>query len=403
MDIDQEQYTPNSDFEEEMVPYGPIGIIALKGTKDLAGRVDNFLVNWRKERSSKEHDSILFKGYEKDSFVLNTETPRFGSGEGKGVIHDSTRGADLYFLCDVTNYSITYKVGSEINHYSPDDHYQDLKRLIAASSGRAKRMTVIMPFLYEGRIHNRDGRESLDCAQMLKELVSMGVSNIITFDANDPRVQNAIPLHGFDTLSPTYQYIKAICHEYDDIDFDSDHLMVVSPDEHGMRRAIYCASVVGTDMGMFYNRKDYTRKVNGQNPIVASEFLGADVAGKDVVIVDDMISSGDTLCDVAKNLKARNAKRVFACVTFGLFTEGLEKFDKLYEEGIIDRIFTTNLVYQSPELLSREWYTSVRLGKYLALLIDYLNHDYSISSLLNPVDRINKVLARYKEQRNAAK
>ena len=398
-----EEFSKNSDIENEIVPFGPIGIVALKGTTDTAEHINEFLVEWRRERSIRNKDSILFKGYEKESYIIDSDSPRFGSGEGKGVIRSTTRGHDLYFLVDVANYSITYKVGEEINHYSPDDHYQDLKRLIAASSGRAKRMTVIMPFLYEGRVHNREGRESLDCAQMLKELVSMGVTNIITFDANDPRVQNAIPLHGFDTISPTYQYIKALCREYKDLYFDNDHTMVVSPDESGMRRAIYFASVLGVDMGMFYKRKDYTQKVNGDNPVVANEFLGADVEGKDVIIVDDMISSGYTVLDVAKELKKRKAKRVFACASFGLFTNGFDEVDAAFEAGIIDRIFTTNLVYQPEELLARKWYANVNMNKYLALLIDYLNHDYTISNLLNPADRINKFLAKYKAEQEANK
>lgn len=393
------QFTAESDIENEIVPYGPIGVVALKGTNEMAKVVDSFLVDWRHERGAAEKNSILFKGYEKDTFIVDSDCPRFGSGEGKGVIKSTTRGHDMYFLVDVTNYSITYKVGDQVNHYSPDDHYQDLKRLIAAAAGRSKRMTVIMPFLYEGRVHNRNGRESLDCAQMLKELVAMGVTNIVTFDANDPRVQNAIPLHGFDNFSPTYQYIKALCREYKDLSFDSDHMMIVSPDEPGMRRAIYFAGVLGVDMGMFYDRKDYAVKINGENPVVASEFLGADVEGKDVIIVDDMISSGFKVLDVARSLKARKAGRVFVCVSFGLFTDGLDKFDEAYSEGVIDRIFTTNLVYEPDELINKPWHANVNMGKYLALIVDSLNHDYSISELLNPVDRINKLLKKYKENK----
>ncbi len=394
------QFTNKSDIEEEIVPYGPIGIVALKGMDEMAKTVDNFLVEWRHERGIVEQNSILFKGYDKETFIVESDCPRFGSGEGKGVIMSTTRGHDLYFFVDVTNYSITYKVGDKVNHYSPDDHYQDLKRLIAAAAGRAKRMTVIMPFLYEGRIHNRDGRQSLDCAQMLKELVSMGVTNIVTFDANDPRVQNAIPLHGFDNFTPTYQYIKALCREYKDLHFDNEHMMVVSPDEAGMPRAIYFASVLGVDMGMFYARKDYSVKVGEDNPVVANEFLGADVEGKDIIIVDDMISSGFSVLDAARMLKARKAKRVFVCVAFGLFTKGLEKFDEAYKEGIIDKIFTTNLVYQSEELTKRPWHADVRMGKFLALIMDSLNHDYSISDLLNPIERINRLLKRYRERVN---
>ena len=395
--------TTAKDNLPETVPVGPIGLVALKGTEKIAKIVDAYLVAWRHERGAQEQQSLLFAGYEKDSYIIDTDTPRFGSGEGKGVIHSSARGDDLYFIVDVTNHSISYTVSGMQNHYSPDDHYQDLKRLIAAAAGKAKRMTVIMPFLYEGRQHNRKGRESLDCAQMLKELVSMGVTNIITFDANDPRVQNAIPLHGFDTVSPTYQYIKALAREFDDLDFDSEHMMVISPDEGGMRRAIYFANVLGVDMGMFYVRKDYTRRINGENPVIAHEFLGSDVEGKDVIIVDDMISSGDSILDVARHLKSRKARRIFCCVSFGLFTNGLAKFDEAYEDGYIDKLFTTNLVYQSPELLEREWYADVNMGKYLALLIDNLNHDDTISGLLNPVDRINKLLTNYRAKRDAEK
>ena len=393
-------FTKASDFEKETIPVGPIGLVPLKGTEKLAENIDSFLVSWRRERGLEVGQNLAFAGYEKDSYIVEADCPRFGSGEAKGVIKSTARGEDMYFLVDVTNYSISYNVGGVRNHYSPDDHYQDLKRLIAASAGKAKRMTVIMPFLYEGRQHNRNGRESLDCAQMLKELISMGVADIITFDANDPRVQNAIPLHSFDTVSPTYQYIKALCRKYSDIDFDSDHLMVISPDEGGMRRAIYFANVLGVDMGMFYRRKDYARLVDGDHPVVAHEFLGSDVAGKDVIIVDDMISSGYTILEVAAELKKRQAKRVFGCVTFGLFSNGLRKFDEAYEAGIIDKIFTTNLVYQSPELLSRQWYADVNMGKYIALMIDYLNHDYSISKLLNPTDRINRLLTKYRKMRN---
>ena len=392
------QFTNKSDIEEEIVPYGPIGIVALKGMDEMAKTVDTFLVEWRHERGVEEQNSILFKGYDKESFIVESDCPRFGSGEGKGIIMSTTRGHDLYFFVDVTNYSMTYKVGDKINHYSPDDHYQDLKRLIAAAAGRAKRMTIIMPFLYEGRIHNRDGRQSLDCAQMLKELTGMGVTNIVTFDANDPRVQNAIPLHGFDNFTPTYQYIKALCREYKDLHFDNEHMMVVSPDEPGMPRAIYFASVLGVDMGMFYARKDYSVKIDGANPIVANEFLGADVEGKDIIIVDDMISSGFSVLDAARMLKERKARRVFVCVAFGLFTKGLEKFDEAYKEGVIDKIFTTNLVYQSEELMKRPWHADVRMGKFLALIIDSLNHDYSISDLLNPIERINRLLKRYRER-----
>ena len=385
--------------EIESIPVGPLGLVPLKGMLPLTHKIDEYLVNWRRERESRHKDSILFAGYQKDSFIIESDCPRFGSGESKGVIKTSVRGDDLYFLLDVTNYSILYPVGGMQNHYSPDDHFQDLKRVIAAAGGRAKRMTVIMPYLYEGRQEKREERESLDCAQMLKELTEMGVTNIITFDAHDPRVQNAIPLYGFETVSPTYQYIKALLNCYSDLDIDSGHMMIVSPDENGMSRAIYFANVLGLDMGMFYQRRDYSRVINDHHPVVANEFLGSSVEGKDVIIVDDMISSGDTMVNVARELKKMKARRVFCCASFGLFTGGIGEFDKAYEQGYIDKVFTTNLIYQLPELLDREWYVSVDMSKYIALMIDYLNHDYSISSLLNPVNRINRRVAAYKERR----
>ena len=400
---EMKEITTYNDGEIESVPVGPLGLVPLKGMEGLCDEINGYLVNWRYERESDHKDSILFAGYQKDSFIIEADCPRFGSGEAKGIIRSSVRGDDLYFLVDVTNYSILYSVGGVQNHYSPDDHFQDLKRIIAAAGGRAKRMTVIMPFLYEGRQERREERESLDCAQMLKELTDMGVTNIITFDAHDPRVQNAIPLYGFETVSPTYQYIKALLNNVDDLDIDSKNMMIISPDENGMPRAIYFANVLGLDMGMFYQRRDYSRVVNGHNPVVAHEFLGASVEGKDVIIVDDMISSGETMVGVAKELKRMKARRVFGCATFGLFTGGLKVFDKAYEQGVIDKVFTTNLIYQLPELFTKEWYVSVDMGKYLALLIDNLNHDYSISSLLNPTDRINKRVSEYKKKREQAK
>ena len=400
---EMKEITTYNDGEIESVPVGPLGLVPLKGMEGLCDEINGYLVNWRHERESDHKDSILFAGYQKDSFIIEADCPRFGSGEAKGIIRSSVRGDDLYFLVDVTNYSILYSVGGVQNHYSPDDHFQDLKRIIAAAGGRAKRMTVIMPFLYEGRQERREERESLDCAQMLKELTDMGVTNIITFDAHDPRVQNAIPLYGFETVSPTYQYIKALLNNVDDLDIDSKNMMIISPDENGMPRAIYFANVLGLDMGMFYQRRDYSRVVNGHNPVVAHEFLGTSVEGKDVIIVDDMISSGETMVGVAKELKRMKARRVFGCATFGLFTGGLKVFDKAYEQGVIDKVFTTNLIYQLPELFTKEWYVSVDMSKYLALLIDNLNHDYSISSLLNPTDRINKRVSEYKKKREQAK
>ena len=380
----------------ETIPVGSLGIIPLEGCKSLGEKVNNYLVDWRTERESEHHDSLAFAGYQRDSYLLKTKVPRFGSGEAKGMILESVRGSDLYILVDVANYSLPYSLCGHENHMSPDDHYQDLKRIIAAVGGKARRITVIMPFLYESRQHKRSSRESLDCALALQELVHMGVDNIITFDAHDPRVQNAIPLHGFETVQPTYQFIKGLLRNVKDLVIDSDHMKVISPDEGGMGRAIYMANVLGLDMGMFYKRRDYTQIVDGRNPIVAHEFLGSDVAGQDVIVIDDMISSGESVIEVATELKKRNAKRIFICATFGLFTNGLERFDKAYEEGIIHGILTTNLVYQTPELLQREYYFNCDMSKYIAYIIDTLNHDTSISGLLNPNDRIQKLVNRYK-------
>ncbi len=377
------------------IPVGTLGMIPLQGCKELGEKVDKYLVAWRTERESEHKDSLAFNGYQRPTYVLNAKVPRFGSGEAKGVILESVRGHDLFIMADVTNHSLTYSLFGKENHMSPDDHYQDLKRIIAAVGGKARRITVIMPFLYESRQHKRTTRESLDCAIALQELIKMGVDNIITFDAHDPRVQNAIPLHGFETVRPAYQFIKALLKNVKGLQIDSDHMMVISPDEGGMGRAIYTANVLGLDMGMFYKRRDYTRIVNGRNPIIEHEFLGSSVEGKDMIIIDDMISSGDSILDVATQLKERKAKRVFVFSTFGLFTNGLEAFDKAYEDGLIDRILTTNLIYQTPELLNKEWYISTDLSKYIAYLVDTLNHDASISDLLDPVERIQKVVSRY--------
>ncbi|MCM1045185.1 MAG: ribose-phosphate pyrophosphokinase [Candidatus Gastranaerophilales bacterium] len=380
----------------ETIPVGSLGIIALTGCKPLGEKVDEFLVKWRAERESEHKGSLAFSGYQRDSYLLNANLPRFGSGEAKGIIMESVRGTDLYLLVDVLNYSMTYSLCGHENHMSPDDHYQNLKRIIAAVGGKARRITVIMPFLYESRQHKRSSRESLDCALALQELVRMGVDNIITFDAHDPRVQNAIPLHGFETVQASYQFIKGLLKHVTDLQIDSNHMMVISPDEGGMTRAIYIANVLGLDMGMFYKRRDYTKIVNGRNPIVAHEFLGTSVEGKDMIIIDDMISSGESVLDVAANLKERKANKIFVFATFGLFTNGLEKFDRAYENGIIDKILTTNLIYQTPELLQREWYIDCDLSKYIAYLIDTLNHDSSISDLLNPNERIQSIVSRYK-------
>ncbi|MCQ2497442.1 MAG: ribose-phosphate pyrophosphokinase [Lachnospiraceae bacterium] len=380
----------------ETIPVGSLGIIPLEGCKNLGEKVNEYLVKWRTQRESEHKESLAFAGYQRDSYLLNAKVPRFGSGEAKGMILESVRGTDLYLLVDVANYSLTYSLCGHENHMSPDDHYQDLKRIIAAVGGKARRITVIMPFLYESRQHKRTARESLDCALALQEMVRMGVDNIITFDAHDPRVQNAIPLHGFETVQPTYQFIKGLLKNVKGLELDPTHMMVVSPDEGGMSRAIYVANVLGLDMGMFYKRRDFTKIVDGRNPIVAHEFLGTDVSGKDVILIDDMISSGDSVLEVATELKKRNANRIFIFSTFGLFTNGLQKFDDAYENGLISRVLTTNLIYQTPELLSKEWYINCDLSKYIAYLIDTLNHDVSISDLLNPSERIQNIVQRYK-------
>ena len=381
----------------ETIPVGQLGIIALKSCEDLGNKVDNYIVKWRHERNSRHKSNIAFNGYERDTYLIGSSCPRFGSGEAKGILTETIRGYDLYLLVDVGNYSLKYSLCGHECRMSPDDHYQDLKRVIAAAAGKARSITVIMPFLYESRQHRRSSRESLDCAIMLQELVGLGVNNIITFDAHDPRVQNAIPFSGFESIRPTYQFIKALLRSTPDLDIDKEHMMVISPEEGAMDRAIYTANVLGVNVGMFYKRRDFTTIVNGRNPIVAHEFLGDSVEGMDVIIIDDMISSGDSMIDVAKELKKRKAKRVFCMCTFGLFTNGLERFDKCYEEGIISKIITTNLTYQTPELLSREWYVSSDLSKYIALLIDNLNHNVSISSILDPTERIRARIAEYKQ------
>ena len=387
------------DKKIDSIPVGPLGLIPLKGMEDFTKKVNNYLVEWRKERESEHKDTLLFSEYEKEDYIIKSTISRFGSGEAKGTIEQSVRGDDLYLLVDVCNYSMTYSLSGKINHMSPDDHFQDLKRIIAAIAGKARRITVIMPFLYESRQHKKTGRESLDCALALQELTNMGVDNIITFDAHDPRVQNAIPLKGFETVQPIYQYTKGLLRHFPDLQVDSDHMMIISPDEGGMRRAIYFANMLKLDVGMFYKRRDYTKVVDGRNPIIAHEFLGSDVEGKDLVIIDDMISSGESVQEVAKELKKRKAKRVFVCATFGLFTNGFAKFDKYYENGIIDGIFTTNLVYQSPNLLSKPYYYNVEMSKYVALIIDNLNHDSTISGLLTPTNRINNLLEKVKNNK----
>ena len=393
----EETFMSQQDNNLATIPVGSLGIIAQESSRELGEKVNDYIVKWRNDRESEHAGNIVFKGYKRNSYLVDATCPRFGSGEAKGYIRESVRGSDIYILLDVCNYSLTYSVCGHTNHMSPDDHYQDLKRIIAAIGGKARRITVIMPFLYESRQHKRSARESLDCALALQELTNMGVESIITFDAHDPRVQNSIPLKSFETILPTYQFIKALIKNVPDLKFDTEHMMVISPDEGAMGRAVYFGNVMGVDVGMFYKRRDYTTIVDGRNPIVAHEFLGADLEGKDVIIVDDMISSGESMLDVAKELKRRKAGRIFIAATFGLFTNGFDKFDEAYEQGLFYRILTTNLVYQPEELLQKEYYINVDMSKYIALLIDTLNHDNSISELLSPTEKIQRILAQYAE------
>ena len=391
---------PNDERNLETMPDGALGLIPLESCKELGLKVDQYLVGWREKRQHQHQNDPAFKGYRRDSYIISTAVPRFGTGEAKGVIKESVRGYDLYLMVDVTNYSLTYSVCGYENHMSPDDHYADLKRIIAAVGGKARRITAIIPFLYESRQHKRTARESLDCALALQELTAMGVDNIITFDAHDPRVQNAIPLKGFETVQPAYQFIKGILREVKDLKIDAEHMMIISPDEGGTNRAVYLANVLGLAMGMFYKRRDYSKIVDGRNPIVAHEFLGSSVEGKDVIIIDDMISSGESMIDVATELKKRKANRIFVVATFGLFTNGLERFDEAVADGTIYKVVTTNLTYQTPELLAKPYYINCDMSKYIAYIIDTLNHDSSISDLLNPYDRIQRLVAKYKAEQN---
>ena len=386
------------DLSQELtnIPVGPLGIIALPGCEELAKKVDDYIVSWRRDQVSEHKTSIAFSGYQKDSYILDCRFHRFGTGEGKAVFHESVRGYDLYFIVDVFNYGVTYNMYGKDFPTSPDDHYANLKRAIAATAGKARRLNVIMPMLYEGRQHKRTARESLDCALALQELCNLyGVENIITFDAHDPRVQNSIPNKGFENVTTTYQMIKALVKNVPDLVVNKDKLMIIYPDEGGLGRCIYYSTVLGVELGMFYKRRDYSVIVNGRNPILAHEFLGDNVEGKDVIVVDDMISSGDSMLEVASKLKELKAKRIFVCSAFGLFCNGLDAFDKAYADGLINGIFTTNLIYRSPELLKRDWFFEVNMSKYVALLIDTLNNDKSLSELLSPVDRIESYLAKY--------
>ena len=386
---------PNDERILETMPDGALGLIPLKSCEELGARVDQYLVGWREKREHAHKNEAAFKGYHRDSYIISTSVPRFGTGEAKGVINESVRGYDLYLMVDVTNYSLTYSVSGHENHMSPDDHYADLKRIIAAVGGKARRITAIIPFLYESRQHKRTARESLDCALALQELTAMGVDNIITFDAHDPRVQNSTPLNGFDNFTTPYQFIKSLLNSEDDMIVDKDHLLVISPDEGALDRAIYFASVLGVDTGMFYKRRDYSTIVNGKNPIVAHEFLGDNIEGKDIIIIDDMISSGGSMLDTAKQLKAMKARRVYICCTFGLFTDGLKNFDAAYEHGDFDKVITTNLTYLPPEIYTRPYFVEADMSKFIASLIDFMNHDASLSNVMATTEKIHGIVEAY--------
>ena len=381
------------------VPYAPLGLIAMPGCEELAGQVNDWLMKWY-EHQDELDDTPLYSilGSNRENFLIEAECPRFGTGEGKGMVKSSVRGYDIYIVSDIGAYNVTYKMYGKDVPMSPDDHFQDLKRVIAAIGGKARRVSVIMPMLYEGRQHRRTTRESLDCAMALQELEQMGVSNIITFDAHDPRVQNAIPLIGFDNVKPSYQILKALFANMPDLQLNSEHMMIVSPDEGAIDRNIYFSSMLGIDMGLFYKRRDYTTIVNGRNPIIAHEYLGDDVSGKDVLVSDDILASGESILDLARELKARNANRIFASVTFPLFTSGLDSFHKAYEDGIISRVISTNLTYCQPELKKAPWFIEADMSKYISYIIASLNHDRSLSTLLNPYTRMENLIENYKKK-----
>ena len=386
---------PNLAELENAMPVAPLKILALDSCKELGNRVNEYLVDFRKNVNNSIKEDPAFREYSVDNYLINASCPRFGSGESKGILKESVRGDDVFLLVDVTNHSLTYTINGFENHKSPDDHYQDLKRMIAAIAGKAHRVNVVMPFLYEGRQHKRSGRESLDCAYALKELSDMGVSNFITFDAHDPRVQNATPLKGFDNFTPPYQFIRSLLHYEMDLIIDKDHMIVISPDEGALDRAVYFSTVLGVDTGMFYKRRDYSKIVNGKNPIVAHEFLGDNIDGKDVIIIDDMIASGGSMIDTAKQLKEMNAKRVFICCTFGLFTEGMKAFDEAYEKGYFDRVVCTNLNYLPQEVKDRVYFAEADMSKFLASIIDFMNHDISMENVLTPTEKIHEVVRKY--------
>lgn len=386
---------PNIRELENALPVAPLKVLAMESAWDLGNKVNDYLVEFRRNMKAEKHSDPAFQGYIADNYLLDAACPRFGSGEGKGLLKESIHGTDLFIIVDVVNHSLTYRMNGYINHKSPDDNYQDLKRMISAAAGKAHRLTVIMPFLYEGRQHKRTSRESLDCAYMLTELAEMGVDNFITFDAHDPRVQNATPLNNFDNYTPHYQFMRALLASTNDLIIDKDHTIVISPDEGALDRTVYFANVLGVNTGMFYKRRDYSTIINGKNPIVAHEFLGDNIEGKDVIIIDDMISSGESMLDTAKQLKEMGAKRVFICCTFGLFTNGLASFDAAYEKGWFDKVITTNLTYQPPELYDRPYYQVADMSKFMASIIDFMNHDLSMSHVLTPTEKINAILAAY--------
>lgn len=385
---------PNINELEKSLPVAPLKIIALESCSDMGRKVNDYLVDFRKNTHEDLQSDAAFRDYAVENYLVDFEAPRFGTGESKGLLNESVRGADLFIMVDVCNHSCTYKMNGFINHKSPDDHYQDLKRVIAAVGGKAHRITVIMPFLYEGRQHKRNGRESLDCAYALEELASMGVNSFITFDAHDPRVQNAAPLCGFDNFSPFYQFAKALLSDVKDIKIDKEHLIVISPDEGALDRTIYFSTMLGVDTGMFYKRRDYSTIVNGKNPIVAHEFLGDKLDGKDVIVIDDMISSGGSMLDTAHQLKEMGANRVFICCTFGLFTDGLDKFDEAYAAGHFDKVVVTNLTYLNPELYDREYFAEADMSKFMASIIDFMNHDVSLENVLTPTWKIKELIEK---------
>ena len=387
--------------ESLSAPFAPLGLIVMPGCEEMGAKVNCWLMHWRESREAiEENHTPLFGilGADREDFLINIECPRFSTGEGKGMIKSTVRGYDIYIISDVGAYNVTFDMYGRAVPMTPDDHFQDLKRIITAIGGRAKRVNVIMPMLYEGRQHRRTARESLDCAMALQELERLGVSNLITFDAHDPRVQNAVPLMGFDSVKPTYQILKALMREQKDLWLDRRHMMIVSPDEGAIDRNIYYSSVLGLDMGMFYKRRDYTKIFNGRNPIIAHEYLGDDVEGKDIFVSDDILASGESILELAKELKKRDAARIYAAVTFPLFTGGLEEYHKAYEDGIITRVISTNLTYRTPELKAAPWFLQADMSKYISYIIATLNHDRSLSPLLNPYDRIHKLVENYQAE-----